>query len=96
MCVVALQTNVPPPPQVPFAPAGPQPLQTLPTVSELGSVQVSPEPQEPGTVRQPVAGEQAAVQQTLAGPTEHVVAVGRQVQATQLPTPSQWFVHSAA
>jgi len=59
-------------------------------------VQASPEPQEPGTVRQPVAAEQAAVQQTLAGPTEHVVAVGRHVQATQLPVPSQRLVHSTA
>jgi len=44
-----LQVNVPPPPHVPFAPAGPQPEQALPTVSTVELEQTSPPPQEPGT-----------------------------------------------
>jgi hypothetical protein len=82
------------PPQVPFAPSGPQPVQKLAMSSTL-EVQVSVPPHAPGTVLQPAAAEHAAAQHSFVGPTPQVVSMGTQVHDRHVPESSQVRRHSA-
>jgi hypothetical protein len=74
-----------------LAPLGPQAEQPRPVVTVFGSVQRSV--QEPGVVPQPLDGSQAAAQHWLVGPTVQEVTISGQVHGTQVPAPSQVFVH---
>jgi hypothetical protein len=87
--VVPSQVNVPPPPQVPVAPAGPHPVQNDATVITFAP-QLSPPPQVPAVVEHPVAGVHAAWQQP---PAVHVELDGVHTQSSHSPSPSQVRVH---
>lgn len=89
--VVASQVYVPPPPQVPVAPASPHPLQVEPSVIVFAPQDSAP-PQEPATVEHPDAGVQTSSQQP---PAVHVVSAGVHEQLPQSPNPSQYVVHAA-
>jgi hypothetical protein len=83
--VVPLQVKLPPPPQLPVAPAGPQPVQNDATVMTFWP-QVSPPPHDPAAVEQPVAGVHTAAQQP---PAVQVVLDGAHEQSSHSPSPSQ-------
>jgi hypothetical protein len=87
--VAASQVKVPPPPQVPVAPAAPHPLHVAASVIVFRPHD-SPPPQLPDTVEHPEAGVQTAVQQP---PAVQVVWAGVHEQPPQLPDPSQYCVH---
>jgi hypothetical protein len=80
------QVKVPPPPQVPVAPAVPHPVQIEARVIELAP-QVSPPPQDPAVVEQPATGAQAGWQQPAA---VQAVVPARHEQSAQSPPPSQY------
>ena len=89
--VVELHVYVPPPPQVPVAPAAPHPLQVEASVIVFAP-QDSPPPQVPVTVEHPEAGVHTALQHP---PAVHAVVAGVHEQLPQLPDPSQYCVHVA-
>ena len=87
--VVESQVYVPPPPQVPVAPAAPHPLQVEASVIVFAP-QDSPPPQVPATVEHPEAGVHTALQQP---PAVHVVVAGVHEQELHTsPVPLQYRV----
>jgi hypothetical protein len=89
--VVPSQVNVPPPPQLPVAPAGPHPWQNDATAITLVP-QLSPPPHDPTAVEHPAAGVHTAWQQP---PAVHVELDGVHEQSSHSPNPSQCRVHCA-